>query len=90
MTKQELEILREELVRTRASIRLNSYGLIISTLGLGTFMYYYVHDDKSIVPVIAFAGLTTLSALKETKAFSKELDLRRKINDEEKKLSLTK
>ena len=79
--RKELEELKEELVRVRASIRLNSYGLIISTLGLGTFMYYYVNDNKSFVPVMAFAGLTTLSALKEVKAFNKELSLRREINE---------
>ena len=79
--KEELEVLKEQLVQTRASIRLNSYGLIISTTGLAIYLYNYVNKYEDIAPLIAFSALTTLSAAKEIANFNKELKLRRKINE---------
>ena len=83
---KELEILNERLNQVKASIRMTSYGFVVSIVGLAYSINIYVNDDKNILPVVVFSTLTAVSAFRGLTNINKEYNIRNEI----KKKTLTK
>ena len=88
--REELNILKEELSIIKAKIRMNSYGFVISSVGLGSSTYYYINSDGKMMPIVIFSSLAFASTVRSIANIMEERNINKKIMEEEKKLTLCK